>query len=191
MAKCEKCGSSTTFAFMRWFIPDDNGRNHEVCKRCMDAAKASGKELKYDMTTGRVIEVSEMDLETRKKCNVCGYVYCYTPGDIRKNMEAKSQAKWSTVAGVGGILSGDYTSAAVNSGNADASLNRIVDYNRCPRCGSMNVTTLTKEQFLQETSRRNGNQSSPADELKKYKELLDMGAISLDEYNAKKKQLLG
>ncbi|MXV52588.1 hypothetical protein GS399_16565 [Pedobacter sp. HMF7647] len=32
---------------------------------------------------------------------------------------------------------------------------------------------------------------SPADEIKKYKELLDSGAITQDEYNAKKKQLLG
>ena len=31
---------------------------------------------------------------------------------------------------------------------------------------------------------------SPADELKKFKELLDMGAISQEEFDAKKKQLL-
>jgi uncharacterized membrane protein len=34
-------------------------------------------------------------------------------------------------------------------------------------------------------------QSSPADELKKYKELLDSGAITQEEYDAKKKELLG
>ena len=33
--------------------------------------------------------------------------------------------------------------------------------------------------------------SSAADELKKYKELLDMGAITQQEYDEKKKQLLG
>ena len=33
-------------------------------------------------------------------------------------------------------------------------------------------------------------QTSAADEIKKYKELLDMGAISQEEYDAKKKQLL-
>lgn len=32
---------------------------------------------------------------------------------------------------------------------------------------------------------------SPADELKKYKELLDMGAITQEEFELKKKQLLG
>ncbi len=35
------------------------------------------------------------------------------------------------------------------------------------------------------------NPPSPADELKKYKELLDSGAITSDEYEVKKKQLLG
>lgn len=34
-------------------------------------------------------------------------------------------------------------------------------------------------------------QSSSADELKKYKELLDSGVISQEEFDAKKKQLLG
>ena len=33
--------------------------------------------------------------------------------------------------------------------------------------------------------------TSAADELKKFKELLDMGAISQEEFDAKKKQLLG
>lgn len=34
-------------------------------------------------------------------------------------------------------------------------------------------------------------QPSAADEIKKYKELLDIGAISEEEYSAKKRQLLG
>ncbi len=35
------------------------------------------------------------------------------------------------------------------------------------------------------------NQVSAADELKKFKELLDMGVITQEEFEAKKKQLLG
>ena len=34
-------------------------------------------------------------------------------------------------------------------------------------------------------------QTSPAEELKKFKELLDMGIITQEEFDAKKKQLLG
>ena len=35
------------------------------------------------------------------------------------------------------------------------------------------------------------NQSSPADEIRKYKELLDDGVITQEEFEQKKKQLLG
>lgn len=34
-------------------------------------------------------------------------------------------------------------------------------------------------------------QASPAEELKKYKELLDMGVVTQEEFDAKKKQILG
>lgn len=37
----------------------------------------------------------------------------------------------------------------------------------------------------------NTNNFSPADELKKFKDLLDMGAITQEEFDAKKKQILG
>lgn len=37
----------------------------------------------------------------------------------------------------------------------------------------------------------NSQATSGADEILKYKQLLDMGAITLDEFNAKKKQILG
>lgn len=43
--------------------------------------------------------------------------------------------------------------------------------------------------IISRTSDSNGNSSS-ADELKKYKELLDLGAISQEEFETKKKQLL-
>ena len=40
-------------------------------------------------------------------------------------------------------------------------------------------------------SQNNIAQISPADELKKFKELLDMGIITEEEFNAKKKEVLG
>ena len=49
------------------------------------------------------------------------------------------------------------------------------------------------EQKIVENNSKSGNQSalSPADELKKYKDLLDQGIITQEEFDAKKKQLLG
>ncbi len=47
--------------------------------------------------------------------------------------------------------------------------------------------TVTKENIVNQTIIK----QTSADELKKFKELLDMGAITQEEFDAKKKQLLG
>lgn len=48
------------------------------------------------------------------------------------------------------------------------------------------------EYYRQHKDEAVGKQAiSPADELKKFKELLDMGAITQEEFDAKKKQILG
>ena len=48
-----------------------------------------------------------------------------------------------------------------------------------------------QEQKPRETAIRSERPQSSADELKKYKDLLDSGIITQDEFDAKKKQLLG
>ena len=66
---------------------------------------------------------------------------------------------------------------------ADRASDKIVDYSKCPYCNSNDISNYdeksTKNVVL-----------SPADELKKYKELLDIGAITNEEYEQKKKELL-
>lgn len=98
--------------------------------------------------------------------------------------------------GFAGAVSGMYTASAVHSGNAEAASNRIVDYNRCPHCGSIDVRTLSKEEWTTEQAKATqsgvpASTISAADELKKFKELLDSGVITQEEFDAKKKQLLG
>lgn len=48
-----------------------------------------------------------------------------------------------------------------------------------------------KEKAVTTTTIKQEIPQSNADELKKYKELLDSGVITQEEFNAKKKQLLG
>ena len=55
----------------------------------------------------------------------------------------------------------------------------------------LNNLLIERQQMKNETSSARESNSSVADELKKYKELLDGGIISEAEFEAKKKQLLG
>ena len=113
-----------------------------------------------------------------------------------RNAEKAKSAALSATMGFAGAVSGAYTASAVHSGNAEAALTGIVDYNRCPHCGSIDVRTLSKEEWTTEQAKATqsgvpASTISAADELKKFKELLDSGVITQEEFDAKKKQLLG
>lgn len=136
-------------------------------------------------------EISEKGI--RKRCNVCGKIFCYTLEDLEKNKRNAQNALLSGLGGVAGALSGNYAASAVNNQTADNSLNRIVDYNKCPECGSRDLSDATDEDIAQANAPQPAavNAVSSADELKKFKELLDAGIITQEEFDAKKKQLLG
>ena len=61
---------------------------------------------------------------------------------------------------------------------------------RCIKNRDEIYEVVSKLLMERQTSKMVFNESSPADELKKYKDLLDTGAISQDEFETKKNQLL-
>jgi hypothetical protein len=129
----------------------------------------------------------------RKRCNLCGKIFCYTYEDLEENKRLAKSAVWSSVGTFAGALSGNYAAGATSNQTASDELSRIVDYTKCPNCGSRDLTDIYDEDIAQMNAQQNngGNTVSAADELKKFKELLDMGVISQEEFDQKKKQLLG
>ena len=128
----------------------------------------------------------------RKICNVCGHIFVYTDEDLNNNIRHAKSARNSALTGLTGAVGGYYGSSAVNNQTAHDELNRIVDYSRCPKCGSNNISDATDEDVAKSKQPAGiVQQVSSADELKKYKELFDSGIITQEEFDAKKKQLLG
>lgn len=127
----------------------------------------------------------------RKKCAVCGKIMCYTLEDLKENERLAKQSVTDNVVALFGTLSGNYTASAVHQQTGEDNLNRIVDYSKCPNCGSRDLVDITDAELAQIHTTPTKSTSSAADELKKYKELLDIGAITQAEFDAKKKQLLG
>lgn len=132
--------------------------------------------------------------EHRMRCNVCGTIFCYTMKDVKNNITA------GLIGGLAGL--GAATNAVGGSAYNAFELNKmgdrhranVTDLNHCPNCHSADLKELTDEEFekiKKEQSASATNTISAADELKKFKELLDMGAITQEEFDAKKKQLLG
>ena len=128
----------------------------------------------------------------RKRCAVCGKIICYTLEDLEENKRRANSAIWSSIGGIAGGLSGNYAAGATNNQTAEDQISRIIDYSKCPSCGSRDLVDITDEELNRINAQQNGGGAiSSADELKKFKELLDSGVITQEEFDAKKKQLLG
>ena len=136
------------------------------------------------------------EFEIRKKCNQCNHTFCVSPFDIARNKSLAKQAKYSRMAAIGNVLGGTNLGAAVHNMSANNAANQIVDYNVCPACNSRNLSIISKEEYdsiaksASTTNIPTVSAISVADELKKFKELLDMGVISKEEFDAKKAELL-
>lgn len=128
----------------------------------------------------------------RKRCNVCGKIICYTLEDLEENKRLAKTGLLSSVSGIANAFSGNYAAGSVDQQTAEDQLHRIVDYSKCPACGSRDLADINDDDIARLNAQQNStNTVSSADELKKFKDLLDSGIITQEEFDAKKKQLLG
>ena len=124
---------------------------------------------------------------------MCGNCFSYTSDDLKNNKHHRTQATLTSLAGVSGAFSGHYAASASNTQSANQHLAQIVDYDKCPNCHSSDISVISKEEFKEHYQKANIQETSisQADELKKFKDLLDNGVITQEEFDQKKKQLLG
>ena len=127
----------------------------------------------------------------RKRCNVCGKIICYTLEDLEKNRQHSKNATISSLTTMMGAMSGHFAAGATSNQTALDEIGRIIDYNKCPSCGSRDLVDLSDEDIKNIKTQENRKELSITDELKKYKELLDSEIITQEEFDAKKKELLG
>ena len=143
------------------------------------------------------LELAGIVVEFRRKCNSCGNIYFYTPADLERNRKLLNSSILENVTGIATAATGHLAASAVSSSNADRHKNGMVDYDKCPKCNSIDTRLLSDVEWEREKAAIATPQTSPAaavstaDELKKYKELLDSGIITQEDFDAKKKQLLG
>ena len=143
---------------------------------------------KYEVTKGKAKNRDEII----KCCNVCGHIFCYSIADLQRNLDIIKQANRTADVGMLYTLAGNSVASSVEKQTSVNQLSKVVDYDKCPQCGSKDTRDATDEEIENNKKPKNGTeQFSPADELKKYKVLLDSGIITQEEFDAKKKQLLG
>ena len=132
--------------------------------------------------------------ERRMRCNVCGTMFCYTYQDLVKNEQLAKQARSATLRGALNTISTSQILGAQQQAEADRLKAQIKDFTHCPNCNSTDLSRLSDDEYKAALAAKNAPAAaavSPMDELKKMKELLDMGIVTQEEFDAKKKQLLG
>ncbi len=138
MAKCKMCGKSVTMAFIRYKWTDEQGRKHDICKKCIKSA--NGRTLKYSESADLLYyEGASTKQEIVVKCRTCGHVFCYNEEDIKNNRKQAWRGIMSGVASISETVGGTRIAGAIHSQNADNALNKVVDYDKCPNCNSRDI----------------------------------------------------
>ena len=160
-------------------------------KHCKEDAKKAFEYLKEHSFDAAAKELEK--IEVKMKCNVCGKIYCYTQKDIEENLRNAKRAMVSSVGALANAIGGTQIGYYGSSTETDRALGKIIDYSRCPSCNSSNVSQITEEEFVAVSTKaeNSSNNVSAADEILKYKNLLDMGIITEEEFEFKKRELLG
>ena len=189
-ATCGCCGREVGLNRFKQGMTRD-GREIWACPDCIKRNR--GKNISIDYETGKITVLSAKDTEVKMKCNTCGHIYCFSGEDLIRNRQLAKEAATNSLLGIGEAIGGTRIGSQVAINAADSKLNQIVNYTRCPKCNSADVVEISDAEWSasKEIEQKGGTTYSAADEIKKFKELLDLGVITQDEFDAKKKQLLG
>ncbi len=126
-------------------------------------------------------------------CERCGHVYYFTDDALEYNNTKRQKAfDLYKTAATDALLYGPLV-AKVEVNMAKDKLEDLDEYYECPKCKSEHIRRITEQELKEIIEKKNKSQAtiSQADELKKFKDLLDSGIITQEEFDAKKKQLLG
>lgn len=208
IVKFEGRGRGKTYRGLFKVASEDNKKLKEAISytksRMVANPSATFYLLKPISEDGKVDIIAEEETEKlftvyvhRKQCDKCGHIIYYTQDQLNESIKKSKEALLSSVAGVAGAMSGNYTASAVHTANSKKESNEsdeILDLEKCPICYAKCLTNLdpiTMDEYKKIKAEENKPVLSSADEIKKFKELWDMGVITEEEFNAKKKELLG
>lgn len=177
-------------------ISSDKFDLHDM-KVAVKFAQKQSKKQKVDFDKFQVFKtVTENKFDNGEyimQCEICGQVFRYTDADIKRNREIEKEAQKLETHALIDAIGYNPVLSSIDAQRAENKRNTKVDYYSCPKCHSKKLKRITKEELDEINGKNNPpeTQSSNLDEIKKLKELLDLGAITEEEFNSKKKELLG
>ncbi|MBE5769021.1 MAG: hypothetical protein E7333_05465 [Clostridiales bacterium] len=133
-----------------------------------------------------------LDDEHIMRCKICGHIFCYTNRDAESNRQLEMDILDKELSAARNTLFVSRVTGGAEYQQAETMRSRVKDFKHCPKCHSAELEEISKEEQAKAQA-----PAAPApavfamDELKKLKELLDLGIVTQEEFDQKKKQLLG
>lgn len=84
-------------------------------------------------------------MEYYSKCNVCGKITCYTDKDLKENNKQSIITGLAAISTIGNAVAGTKYDMYESSKFSNRASSKIVDYSKCPSCGSKDVVLVTKK----------------------------------------------
>lgn len=169
-----------------------------VCKTHMVRFEHRGKDKAAIEYLVAQYTAAQQNLKQERflRCSICGKVFTFSPAEeFNLHKELVETLNRRAQAGLTALSNLAASATQLSSAQSAQQMleERISSLRRCPACKSASVTEITREE-----ASRAAAPAAPAvpdnaavEALKKFKDLLDMGAITQEEFDAKKKQLLG
>lgn len=96
--------------------------------------------------------------EYYSKCNVCGKISCYNDADIKNNNRQALVSGLSALGSMANAIGGTRYDMYEMNKMSDRANSKIVDYSKCPECGSKDTVLVTKK-FAIFSNKLKGNYS--------------------------------
>ena len=86
-------------------------------------------------------------MEYKKRCRTCGKIFCYTDDDLARNKSNKQLQNMAALSTIFNAIGGTMYGAVESDKMADRAASKIVDYDKCPYCGSTDLYLLDDQEI--------------------------------------------
>lgn len=88
-----------------------------------------------------------MVMEYRRKCNVCGKIFCFTDEDIKDNLKNTAMAGLNALGQIGSVFGGTIFHTSYFSEESNRFKNKVIDYDKCPYCNSSDIEIVVDDEL--------------------------------------------
>lgn len=84
-------------------------------------------------------------MEYKKKCNVCGKIFCYTDEDLKNSAKNAGLSALEALGSLASLGGGTIFHTQYLTSQSDRYADKVVDFNQCPYCRSRDLSYYTGE----------------------------------------------